>query len=198
MKKTEKSFGSGEMEHEIISVLSEAVRRHGGNRDDLRCLLTDESLANRIAKIIVSWSHSVFDVVMNYASLSSDLIAVGRHNVVDEEIRHRNFPLVGRGVKTIRVRLYSFSKVISGPAVLGYFKARNIRAAKSEELFAFTAQHPEMEKAYPLVALGNPWRVEDDTVRVTCAMEVDGVRRLETILLEHKFDPIYRFLGVPT
>jgi hypothetical protein len=146
---------------EIARVLVNAVLDRGGSDEDLRRILSDKKmladLADRImavppAKFLVA----TYKVMIDYGRSIVDSVKAGKYDWVNEAITDANFPntefdQVG-GEKEIG--LFHFKRNISSEDVIASMKAEGFRPATMRELLGFGEHNPELQREFPIVALG--------------------------------------------
>ncbi len=102
------------------------------------------------------WPESnVFTLTVNYDLSIED--AAGNYDWVNDNITNRNFPLTRRGTETIEAHLVHFGRVMTSDEVLDELDKQGLRSATIEELLAFGADHPELQRQFPIIALGSVW-----------------------------------------
>jgi hypothetical protein len=145
---------------EIIKKISDAIRTLGGTDEDLRRLLTDSKLVKQIAELIMSGRQKASDtykVVVDYGKTLTEMIKLGKYAWVNDDISDKHFPIQGAGTQEAELVLVHLNREATTKEVLEHLNALGLEPAKVEHLLAFGAAYPEIQKEFPIVALGSIW-----------------------------------------
>ncbi|MFH0857642.1 MAG: hypothetical protein V1848_02745 [Candidatus Magasanikbacteria bacterium] len=118
-----------------------------------------EKMSNRITTDQIA---SVFGepanyiVKVDYGKTLAQMKYDGHYDWSNPDITPENFPINGTGVVEVPLELVHLNKVVSSNMVLVHLDANGMRAATVEELLAFGATYPEIQRKFPVVALGSP------------------------------------------
>ena len=99
-----------------------------------------------------------YPVTINYGLTLEEMIAAGRYYWKNDDITAKHFPVKGEGTKEVVTKLIHFNKYMESDDVLRELDQRGLRPATIEELLAFGAKYPELQRQFPIVALGSVWR----------------------------------------
>ena len=166
---------------EIWQAIVNAVMALGGNDDSMRRLLTDKSLVRRVAELIVESSKSVYPtyrVVVNYTHTLAEMIKAGKYDYANSDINAKNFPVSGAGTRETEIALFHFNKNMSSGQVIAEMEKAGYRPAKIEELLALAEFHPELQREFPIIALGSVWRSPVGDLNVPYLNRYDSRRGL--------------------
>lgn len=152
--------GSGKM-WEIWKALVNAVLGLGGGDEDLARVHTDPSLARKVAEVIVGAKRSAIDfldrsvqIVMAPGKSLAQLIAFGGYDWVHPDVV-TNFVVELVGELTLReVHLLHYNKSMTSQQVLDDMERQGLRPATFLELLWIGILHPELQRIFPIVALG--------------------------------------------
>lgn len=87
------------------------------------------------------------------------MIKVGKYTWVNSEISSAHFPIKGERTKEVMTELVHFNRYIeSADDVLRELDKSGLRPATIEELLAFSLKYPEIQRQFPIVALGSFWQ----------------------------------------
>jgi len=89
------------------------------------------------------------------------MITVGHYDSVNTDIIADHFPVKGEGKKETEVVLFHFGKTTTSGQVISEMEKAGCRPAQIEELLALGASQPDLQKQFPIVALGSVWRDSD-------------------------------------
>lgn len=101
-----------------------------------------------------------FSLVVNYDAKLEYLARMGRYNFVNENFTSANFPTTRTGTATLEGgRLVHFGRDMSTAAVEKKLDEMGLRPGEPHELAAFGSKYPDVQREYPVVALGGKrWR----------------------------------------
>ncbi|MBN1325965.1 hypothetical protein JW977_03215 [Candidatus Falkowbacteria bacterium] len=165
---------------EIWKRIVEAVRELGGDDEDMRHLLTDSMLVKEIAKlIIVGRVKAHYKVVVDYGKTLTEMIRAGKYDYVNDDISDKHFPIQGSGQHEAELVLVHLNKDATTKEVMANLDGMGLKPAKIEHQLALGASRPELQKEFPIVALGSVW-VDDNGSRSYPCLRCDGdVRGLD-------------------
>ncbi|MDD5340966.1 MAG: hypothetical protein PHC97_00850 [Patescibacteria group bacterium] len=145
---------------EIWKKIVNAVQDIGGTDDDLRGILTEDGLAQKLADVLMSSLQITgpFETKINYNRSLVELIEAGKYDGVDPEINDQNFPVVGNGEHEVKLFCVHFKKSCTTEEVLAYLVQHALQPAKIEHLLAVGETHGQAKRLLPkLIALGTSW-----------------------------------------
>lgn len=104
-------------------------------------------------------------VTVDYTKSIKELVESGNYDVVEEGISDANFNVRGFvGVSKPNFELVRFNKGMRADDVLANLDVNGLRAATIQELLAFGALLPDMQRGFSIYALGSscrqPWSVK--------------------------------------
>ena len=150
-------------------------------------------------KPTVSAGGPTYTVTVNYSLTKPQMIAVGNYDYVNDFLRD-NDPVEGKieGAGQVEVALerIHFNQVISTTDALKEIKKMGREPARLEHLLALGAKHPNLQKEFPIVALGSVWQYPHDYRGVAYLGGWDGGRRLDLSWSDDDWFGSCRFLVV--
>lgn len=179
-KKSEFLKAAGKM-WSIMQTITNAVLELGGDDEDLHRLLTDSKLAKQVAELIMfgrQKASDTFKVVVNYGKTLAEMIQFGKYGWVNDDINDRNFPIQRSGQHEVELALVHLNRDATTKEVLAHLDSNGLKAAGIEHLLAFGATYPEIQKEFPVVALGSAWVDDDGDRRYPCLDFDDDEREL--------------------
>jgi len=196
-EKSELKSGMGKAMETLVSLIEE-VEDLGCSDDDIRRIKTNKALRRQIAELIVSdrvicGRHNV---VVDYGMSLADMIDIGRYDWKNNDIMTKHFPISGSGTSETEIVLFQFNKGMSTDAVLAELDKRGFRAATLPELLALGADQPELQRQFPIIALGSVWRRPDGNRNVACLGRRDAERFLLLDWYEFVWCGVCRFAAV--
>ena len=182
---------------ELVKAIVDEVLDLGGSDEDVRGILKDESLRKQVAKLIVQASaiQSTFKVVVDYGKNLAEMISAGKYDWVNDDITKEHFPVKGSGQREVEVVLFHFGRAISSEDVIAEMDKVGYRPARIEELLGLGVAYPELQKEFPIVALGSVWRDPRGYRHVPCLGWLDARRRLRLDWFEYGWHEGCRFAG---
>lgn len=117
-------------------------------------------------------------VTIDYDMPLADMIEVGSYDWVNDDITAKPFPPNKRESCKVELYVLHFGRDMTTKEVLAELDKRDLRFAELPELLALGAAHPDLQRKFPLVALGSEWRRRDGDVGVPSLCGYGDVRRL--------------------
>jgi hypothetical protein len=117
------------------------------NPKGLQKFLSGFSLATAIA--------TVFHLIVDYNVSLSDMVKAGHYDRVADGIVESNFPRIKFEVEKIDVAFDHFDRSISSDSAVAEMDKVGYRPATIEGLLVFGAKNPEVQRQFPVVALGS-------------------------------------------
>ncbi len=126
--------------------------------------------------------NSVFSYAEDNRTLA-ERIKAGKYDIVyyDQDIVEENFPIhrpnkVGPLVGVDRVFVH-LKKTASTNEVFRYMDVHNLRSARIEELLKIGEENPDVQRDFPVVALGSTWVDSDGYLRAKYLSNSNGFYR---------------------
>jgi len=85
-------------------------------------------------------------------------VKAGRYDWANSDITARNFPTERNGTAEVAVELVHFNRHVSTDEAFRELDRMGFRPAELHELLAFGEKHPEVQREFPVVALGSVWQ----------------------------------------
>lgn len=174
--------------------------RFGLSLERATALMSDDDL---VAKWMTTFPVSAtvtdnmptFKVTVDYTLDLAAMIKAGKYNWVYEHITDQKFPIKGTGKSEIELVLVHLDRYATTEEVKAELDKRGLRAATIEELLALGAAQPELQRQFPIVALGSRCvLLGDGYVPVLCKSR--GKRALGLDCDALRWSHNYRFLAV--
>lgn len=97
----------------------------------------------------------IYPVVVDYGKSVDEMVLVGHYDQKNNDINSWSFPIEGKGTVIVNLELVYFSKSVNSLDVWDYLEKNGMRPAKVEELLAFGATYPEIQRGFPIICLGS-------------------------------------------
>lgn len=94
-------------------------------------------------------------ITVNYNLSLPEMIVAGKYGRVNPEITPERFLITGTGESRLLAEIVHFKCDMSLEDVLAKLDTRGLRPGTIEELLAFGATFPDMQRKFPIVALGS-------------------------------------------
>jgi len=137
-----------------------------------------------------------YPVTVDYGKTIEEMIAAGRYDWKNGDINSKNFSVMGKGTVETKLELVHLNKAASTKEVETYLEANGLRAATLEELLEFGATYPNIQREFPIVAIGSFWVVPDGDRSVPYLDRFGSRRALSLCWGDDDWDDVCRFLAV--
>lgn len=138
-------------------------------------------------------------VTVDYSQTKEQMIQVGKYDYVNDFLRD-NDPVEGKiagsGIVSVNLELIHFNRAIFTADAIKKIKKKGYELAGDKHLYAIGEQHPNLQKEFPIVALGSVWRGSDGYRSVACLDGWDDERGLGLHWHGNGWRGGYRFLVV--
>ncbi len=101
------------------------------------------------------------NLVANYDRSVEDGIKAGKYNWSNSNITSSHFPSEEAGTKEVSIELIYFGRNMETNEVLSELDKMGMRPATLKELLALGEKHPDLQREFPIIALGSVWQVPD-------------------------------------
>lgn len=178
---------------EIVKALSDEINSLGGDDSHLRKIISDRKLRKELAKKLVgNTAINVYQI--NVSGKINDAVKVGNYDWSNNDVNDQHFQAdQSHGVE---ITLRHFDKAMNTDAVLKALDAEGLRPATISELLALGIQFPELQRQFPIIALGSFWRDSFAYRHVGCLRSDGGERRLSLYWFSFDWNDCWRFAAV--
>jgi len=144
-----------------------------------------------------AYSVTVYSVTVNYDLTVEQMVIAGNYDSVSTSITQEHFPIQGEGRQEKEVTLFHFNRWIFSEEVIREMSKLGYQPAEPEDIFAFGIQHRDIQRQFPIVALGSPWQHPHHRTGYVVRLEGDHtIRSLNLRVFNLKSGPYYRFAAV--
>lgn len=147
--------------------------------------------ANAFADVSVS----SFSVRVNCDLSVESLVAHGKYDWKNDDIASKNFPTTRKGEADLVLELVRFNKVLTSEEVLKELDKLGYRPAELHELLAFGEKYSDIQRQFPVIALGSVWQYWGGRY-VPCLYGVGDERRLGLSYFSGRWGEHCRFAAV--
>ncbi len=99
-----------------------------------------------------------FEIEVDGTKTLEQLIADGKYDWKNSDIKKKNFPIKIETKRTATIELFHFGRNISSEDAAKEMEKEGMRPATIEELLALGAKHPDLQREFPIIALGSVWQ----------------------------------------
>ena len=135
-------------------------------------------------------------VSVDYGRSVEDGVKSGRYDYTDPNITSINLATERKGTSEVVIDLIRFNYYISTDKALSELDRMGYRPAELRELLAFGEKYPEVQRKFPIIALGSAWWRRDGVRRVPCLYGSGSRRDLYLHWVEYGWGLFYRFAAV--
>ncbi|MFA6253209.1 MAG: hypothetical protein WCV69_03010 [Patescibacteria group bacterium] len=178
---------------EMIKLIAEEVYFLGGNDNNMRTILKDRKLRQQIAKLLVANTGDVCALDIFGKSID-ELVRQGNYDWANNSINDHNFK--ADEMHQTEVFLKHFGQNMSMEAVLNALDADGLRPATMSELLGFGIRYPELQRQFPIVALGSVLQFTGGGRRAGCLYGSADERRLGLNWVDGDLSGAYRVAAV--
>jgi hypothetical protein len=138
----------------------------------------------------------VYPITVDCSQTLEQMIAAGNYDWVNSDITSEAFPVKGKGVVQIPdAKPVHFGRKMSSDAAIAELDKMGLRPATHTELLAFGAKYPELQRQFPIVALGSSAQVHGYR-SVVCLWSSGRERGLRLCWFGSGWVGVCRFLAV--
>jgi hypothetical protein len=138
----------------------------------------------------------VYVVAMDYETSIEDLIRLGKYDWSNSDITTSHFPTKRTGKTDVTIEPIHFNRSISSSDAIKELDRMGFRPAEGCEFLAFGSKYPDVQREFPIVALGSVWRHLGGLHLVVCLNRHAAGRRAHLSWLEGGWDDYWRFAAV--
>jgi len=137
-----------------------------------------------------------FTILVDETKTVEELVVEGNYDWSDSNVTSKNFPRSEEGTKDKKeVALFHFNKTMTSEDVIAEMKKDGYRPATIFELLALGVTQPELQRGFPIIALGSDCTF-DGSRHVAYLYESAGGRNLHLLWLDNDWNDYCRFVGL--
>ena len=176
--------------------------KHAGGTDKQLEGLREESLIATVVGLLMVPVRAVLQFLDRTISITPDLsktmtqlIADGRYDWVNGDVAKHFSIASGQGVHPVDVHLLHYNKQMTSDQVLADVERQGLRPVTFQELLWIGIQHPELQRTFPIIALGTVVQVHGYRY-VACLGRGDRERSLYLRWSDGEWHEVCRFAAV--
>ncbi|HDQ22661.1 MAG TPA: hypothetical protein ENN28_01655 [Candidatus Uhrbacteria bacterium] len=161
-----------------VDATLEVLGKYGVTSQGLKSLRKNPDLAAKVASLIMTGVRTIFKVTVDYGMSLAEMIQAGQYDWFNDNITDKRFELKGAGQHEVNLVLVHLDRVATTKEVHEYLKEQGLEPAKIEHLLAFGTTYPEVQREFPVVALGSSFVDGHGDRLYPCLAGYGGGRRL--------------------
>lgn len=188
------------MAADVWQKLDRRVKARGGTDEDMYRLANKEgeSILDMVADHLVkvgAVQRNRYPVQSKHNSFQ-EAIAAGKYEFVDDYITAEHFKLEGEIVVDTELVLYHPNRDIESDDVVKELDQVGLRPATLQELCAFGEKYSDIQREFPIVALGSVCVDPNGDRSIPCLVR-DVERKFGLVYWDGEWGPDCRFLAAP-
>ncbi len=154
-------------------------------------------LARKVNELLVSAANGAKNILRVLANLSfKDHIVRGKYGWVNSDITEDHFPTSISADYDAEYKLFHFDRNISSDDAIREMEKEGFRPGVLAELLVLGETQPELQKQFPVVALGSIWQHSNGHRSVSILYQYAAKRKLDLSWFEFGWAGGCRFLAV--
>ena len=101
---------------------------------------------------------NTFALTVNYNRSIEQSVKAGKYDWANDSINAKHFPSQTKGMAEVEIILVKFEKDMESDDVVKQLDEQGLRPAELEELLAFGEKYSDVQRNFPVVALGSVWQ----------------------------------------
>jgi hypothetical protein len=137
-----------------------------------------------------------FNMTLDYCLTLEQMITAGNYGYANQSITAQEFPLTGKGKVEAEVILVHFNRVVMSDEAVKEMLDMGLNPGKIEHLLALGAEHPNLQKQFPIIYLGSSSHKPNGERTVPCLGYWDNERVLSLDWCDRGWIDRCRFIGI--
>jgi hypothetical protein len=157
-----------------------------------------EALIGKFVEMLAEASGSTnptLSLKVNYDLRVEAAIKAGKYDWTNDNITDKNFPTSRTGQHEVEMKLFHFNRDMTSEQVIEELKKQGYRPAELHELLVLGEKYPDLQRQFPIIALGSVWQDWDDRF-VPCLCRRGDERFLIPGYFNSRWDGRCRFAAV--
>jgi len=185
----------------LVDKIVGALRKHGFSDEEIHALVMEngKELLDKIVDAIaeaMKQIRRIYAVLVDFGLSLEELVKLGKYDWSNPDITSAHFPTRRKGKVETEIEFFHFDRNISSEEAIREMDKAGYRPAEAHELLAFGAKYPDVQREFPIAALGSVWQYPDGDRYVVCLYEYDAERRAVLSRFEFVWYGIWRFAAV--
>lgn len=187
-----------------IGATLKALEDAGVTLDHLARIRSDKKFAKSVGAFIAnggcdaaSTPATEFSLHVNYGRKIEDAVKDGKYDWSNSDITSKNFPTTRKGTADVVLHLIHFDRDIESDDAIAEMDKMGLRPAETHELLALGAAQPDLQREFPIIALGSVWQGRVGYRCVPCLYRGGSERGLGLLWFGFGWHAYCRFAAVP-
>ncbi len=176
---------------QFVSLLIKGLLARGWDSERIHALATDKGAADmeRLVEAVlnafaaplapvIDLATGICRFTVDFTKTLEEMIAAGKYDWRNNVITSQLFPIVGNGTVVVDAKLFHFGRSTTSNEVERELETAGYRSATIAELLAFGASFPEVQRQFPVIALGSVTKVSGGR-SVPCLVRHGAERSLD-------------------
>lgn len=145
---------------------------------------------------------NAFTVTVNYGRSLRNSVKAGKYDWSNRHITAERFPSKRTGTANVEIILVKFENKMGFDDSVREIDNRGLRPVELPELLAFGGKYPNVQKRFPVVALGSVWHHPNGFRDIPFLNRCDDERTLDLCSCVYDWDPhswfasLFRFAAI--
>ena len=103
----------------------------------------------------------LFDFTVDYTRTVAEMVQAGKYDRSSNIITSEHYPIPKNKVgkkENIFAKMFCYNRFMSSKDAIREMKKEGFRPATAHEAMAFSEKNPDLQRQYPIIALGSIWR----------------------------------------
>lgn len=143
-------------------------------------------------------TENIYKIQIDYSKSLDRMVNAGEYDWVNDNITADHFPVKGEGRREADIVLFHFDKNMESGDVIAEMNKEGYRPAAIEELAALGREYPDLQRQFPIVAMGSVWQGSDGYRFVPCLFRFgsERSRSLDLYWFDLRWSAPFRFAAV--
>jgi len=138
----------------------------------------------------------IYAISANYDLSVEKAVKAGKYDWSNSDITTKHFPSSRKGAAELEITLVHFDREIDSDEAIRELDKMGLRPVELPELLALGAKYPDVQREFPVIALGSVWQYPLDYRFVPYLSESSGRRGLGLDWFGHRWHRRCRFAAV--
>lgn len=182
----------------LAGIIVEQLPHLGLDPDDMLYWIGNrEELAAALRQALMRTAdHLTFTLTINYDQTVEEMVESGKYSFANSNITSQNFHIQQSGTHQVEVILVHFDQEMTSDQVKTKLDEMGLRPAELPELLALGTNHPDLQRQFPIIALGSVWQSPYGHLYCPYLYGYSDRRELRLFWLEYRWHAFSRFLAL--
>lgn len=134
---------------------------------------------------------NIYRLSVNYNRNIEEGVRAGKYDWANHDITSEHFSTERKGIVEVFVELIHFNRNISTDKALAELDKMGYRPAELQELLALGEKYPDLQREFPIIALGSDWQNPFGGRQCACLVYHGSGRDLHLDRLVRDWERVY-------